>query len=356
MKERGLSVGLVHAGTRRGAAVRTSVWMYGGAAFAGVVESFVPGTPREPLDPAFFAIGMASALWLFGRRIPPRLLPVVGLFGIGLIAWALALTHGYGDGAALYAWPVLWTAYFFDRSTTAAAMVTLGVAHAIALRSMPPGVGYASRWIDVMVSMTLVAVVVRLLGESELGLRTRLRNEARTDELTGLLNRRGVIELIPAAVGHARREGSSIAAIILDLDHFKLINDQYGHEAGDSVIAHVGETLRRRTRAIDLAARIGGEEFLVLLPDCDQLEARDTAERLRRELAEHLPAGLPPITASAGVAAETTPADFRPIFQAADRALYRAKAAGRNQTVLADDGDRALRHHASVSARPGVLG
>ena len=350
-----MSTGVSPTRTRTGAAVRTAAWMYGGAAFAGAIETFVPGTPQEALGPACFAVGMAAGLWLFGRWIPSRVLPVVGLLGIALIAWALAQTDGFSDGAALYAWPILWTAYFFDRRMTVVAVVTLGIAHAAALRSMPPGIGYASRWIDVMVSMTIVAVVVRMLGESELGLRTQLRSEARTDDLTGLLNRRGVTELIPAVVGRALRERTSIAAIILDIDHFKLINDEYGHETGDCVIAHVGETLRERTRAIDLAARIGGEEFLILLPDCDLIEARDTAERLRRELAQDLPAGLPPITASAGVAAARTPTDFRPIFHAADRALYRAKAAGRNRTVLADESDGAPRHVGSMSGGTGVL-
>jgi diguanylate cyclase (GGDEF)-like protein len=321
--------------SRKDAAVLTAAWMYGGAAFAGLVESFVPGTPATPIGAALFSVVMTVALLLFGRWIPARLLPALGFLGIGLIAYSLAFTQSYGDTAALYAWPVLWTAYFFDRRTTIAAMATLGIAHALALSAMPDGVGYASRWIDVMVSMSIVATVVRLLGESEDNLTARLSDEARTDQLTGLLNRRGVNELIRAEVGHAHREGTSIGVIVLDLDHFKQINDAFGHEIGDRVLAHVGQALARRTRTIDLAARIGGEEFVVVLPRCGIDEARDTAERLRREISDARPANLPAITASAGVAAQAAPDDFQPLLQAADHALFRAKAAGRDRTMVA---------------------
>jgi hypothetical protein len=146
--------------------VLSVAWMYAGAAIAGLIEGFVPGTPRFPITSGVIALAITVLLVAFGRRVPRSWLGALGPTGVALIAYALAHTDGYGDGAALYAWPVLWTAYFFGRRTTVMILAAIAIAHAFALRSTPAGIGYPSRWIDVMISMTVVAIVTHTLSEN----------------------------------------------------------------------------------------------------------------------------------------------------------------------------------------------
>ena len=133
-------------------------------------------------------------------------------------------------------------------------------------------------------------------------------------------------------VAQSVRTGAPLSAIVLDLDHFKALNDRHGHQAGDEVLETVGATLRRGVRASDFAGRWGGEEFVVLLPDTDPEGALQAAETMRASFdGLQVPAVTAHITASLGVA--TLPdhaADGSTLIRAADRALYCAKAAGRN--------------------------
>ncbi|MFI7600500.1 diguanylate cyclase [Actinoplanes sp. NPDC049681] len=165
-----------------------------------------------------------------------------------------------------------------------------------------------------------------------------------TDGLTGLYNRRHHTEMLRAEAERAALTGRPLSVVVVDLDHFKQINDTYGHPAGDAVLVHAAERIRRAIRATDLLARYGGEEFVVLLPDTAAPEAMEIAERVRTRLAAG-PIPLPQhpavtVTASLGVAVSqwvpgTVPGDALALVAEADRALYKAKAAGRNLTVLA---------------------
>jgi diguanylate cyclase (GGDEF)-like protein len=162
--------------------------------------------------------------------------------------------------------------------------------------------------------------------------RAQLGHLASHDPLTGVRNRRGLDEVVAA-----HRE---VALLVCDLDHFKRVNDRYGHELGDRVLARFGELLRELARETDVPMRLGGEEFCVVLPGTDPQGAVQAAERLRaattERLAELVPEGL---TVSIGVAATATGVlDARRLLAAADRGLYAAKAAGRNRSVFAGDG------------------
>ena len=138
-------------------------------------------------------------------------------------------------------------------------------------------------------------------------------------------------------VAQAARTGGSLTAVVLDLDNFKHINDEHGHARGDAVLVDVAYALRKQLRAFDLAYRVGGEEFLVLMPGVDRAGGRVVAERLRDAL-EHARPGELSVTASFGVAMATGNAvEFEPLFDAADKALYRAKDEGRNRVVLAPE-------------------
>src|SRR5215467_1175364 len=157
---------------------------------------------------------------------------------------------------------------------------------------------------------------------------------ARTDPLTGLANRRHFDEQLRRVVAETDRFGGTCSLIMADLDHFKNVNDEFGHDAGDAVLQHVAVVLCEAVRTVDLCARYGGEEIAVLLPQTSQIGALELAERLRSTLesrpAVHNGRDLP-VTASFGVATYPAPVPYGDwLLQAADKALYDAKAAGRN--------------------------
>jgi diguanylate cyclase (GGDEF)-like protein len=158
--------------------------------------------------------------------------------------------------------------------------------------------------------------------------------------LTGLLNRRAFVDHFAAARRRRAADQGPTAMLVLDLDHFKSINDRHGHDAGDRMLRHFAEIARRSIRPPDLLFRMGGEEFCAVLPDTGAQQARSTAERLRRAYAESpvLIDGAPVFgTVSIGVAAdEGEGADPSLLLASADAALYAAKARGRNQTALAE--------------------
>jgi len=180
---------------------------------------------------------------------------------------------------------------------------------------------------------TLLAQHAASLLDSALTLR-REQRAAVTDELTGLLNRRGFRERFGEELERARRTAQPLAAIVFDCDDLKAVNDRGGHELGDAVLQMIGDFLRAEKRAEDVAARLGGDEFGVVIPGATVDHALAVAERLRRILIERgLESGCP-ITATFGVAAY--PSDgtgLHDLLRAADRAMYRAKAEGKNRTV-----------------------
>jgi diguanylate cyclase (GGDEF)-like protein len=163
---------------------------------------------------------------------------------------------------------------------------------------------------------------------------------ASTDSLTGLANSRNVHETLKRMVAHAQRSETPLAAILFDLDHFKQINDRFGHAKGDEVLAAVGAVAAATLRVSDFVGRYGGEEFVALLPDTGREDAMAVAEKLRDAISRITLRDIDaPISASLGVAMlpdEAETADE--LIRTADRALYTAKARGRNrvESVLAE--------------------
>lgn len=179
--------------------------------------------------------------------------------------------------------------------------------------------------------------VASMIAELDVVMR-KLRQQAMTDQLTGLGNRRWLSERVGTEQARAEREKSAMSVVLFDLDHFKQINDRHGHDVGDRVLMGVGEVVRDNLRRYDLGARIGGEEFCLILPKTRLSEAVSIAERFRAQFeklhVDPLPAGR--ITASFGVY-EATPCDsMQAMLLQADRALYRAKEAGRNRVQSFD--------------------
>lgn len=222
-----------------------------------------------------------------------------------------------------------------------AVTVALGAVTAILVVNVPIAVAI----------MALVTVVFNRLAE--LG---QLQSDVRTDSKTGLFNMRGWTESAQRAFERARRNDDSLALLMIDFDHFKWINDTYGHPAGDDVLRHVGELLGEVTRPTDIVGRFGGEEFLVLLPGIGLSAAASTAERIRntvtraRIITTDKRGGQATITGrttSIGIAVFPDHATtLETLVQAADAAVYEAKEHGRDQVRLAR---KPRRQHTDVS-------
>jgi diguanylate cyclase (GGDEF)-like protein len=178
----------------------------------------------------------------------------------------------------------------------------------------------------------------RRLEEERGALIEELKQASNTDFLTALLNRRAFAGIAESQIAQARRHGAPLSLIIFDIDHFKKVNDQRGHAAGDAVLVAIAQLARRMFREGDFVARHGGEEFVALAPHCDLPAALALAERLRAAIETTdipMPDGSPiRVTASFGVVSLQQPADnLDSLLQGADRALYAAKAGGRNRVI-----------------------
>jgi len=162
------------------------------------------------------------------------------------------------------------------------------------------------------------------------------RHLAMHDSLTGLFNRRAFDELLAREVASCRRYGGTLSLVTVDLDHFKRVNDTYGHDVGDNVLRELADILRKVSRPSDLPCRWGGEEFSWLLPKTDVDGARQAAERLRKEVESHSFAAIGSQTASMGVAEFRMDKNGEALCRRADLALYKAKEFGRNQVAVFD--------------------
>jgi diguanylate cyclase (GGDEF)-like protein len=178
------------------------------------------------------------------------------------------------------------------------------------------------------------------------------RGEAVIDPLTGMLNRKALANRISELTQQSEVTGERIGVIVGDLDNFKRINDSLGHAQGDAVLTDVAYMLRKQLRAFDLAYRIGGEEFLVLVPGADVQECTRLAELLRRTIAACSFSDGVRLTMSLGVATSGPgePFDYERVFAAADAALYEAKSLGRNRVCGTDGVDRPATPSAAMQA------
>jgi diguanylate cyclase (GGDEF)-like protein len=195
---------------------------------------------------------------------------------------------------------------------------------------------------SVLAAGVLASIVVFLLVVALVEAWNRAHLLSMRDPLTGLWNRRYLEETMSRELPRARRTHTAIGAVILDLDHFKHLNDTFGHDAGDFVLARVGDLLRHATRGSDIACRFGGEEFGLILPGASLEASRNKAESIRSAFAamnldfEGAPLGI--LTLSAGVSAlPVGRQDWAQVMRQADRALYTAKQAGRNRVIAATD-------------------
>jgi diguanylate cyclase (GGDEF)-like protein len=163
------------------------------------------------------------------------------------------------------------------------------------------------------------------------------RDEAILDPLTGLLNRHALVPRFLEISYQARLTGQPVCLVLCDVDAFKQVNDEHGHDRGDAVLRDIAYELRKRLRSFELVYRLGGEEFLIVLPGIGLQAGQEVAERLREAVEQARPTDIP-ITISLGVsAARGAQVDYDTLFKAADEALYEAKRTGRNRVVAAPE-------------------
>src|SRR3954466_11218520 len=311
--------------------------------FGGVlalVSLLLPHAPAVMVG-GLFAIGLfacvsGAVLLSFPQILPPQLLTLVLACGNLLISIGIYFSQSTTSVyALLYVWVGFQAAYFLQRRHAVAHVLGTGVTYAFALASVP-GADRGQRWLLMFGVVAVIALMVGVLRERVDRLIARLADAARTDALTGLLNRRGFQELMEVETERALRSSRPLAILVGDLDHFKHLNDRYGHAAGDEALRRFAEIASAASRRIDAVARIGGEEFALLLPETEQHAAYLLAERLRRAVKEPGAARdgeLP--TVSFGVASfPSHAADAAALMHAADQALYAAKAMGRDRSVI----------------------
>lgn len=267
-----------------------------------------------------------------GRRppVPFELLLVPVAVAVALL---LRTQPMYG---VLWTYPAILFSYFV-LSRRAAIPVSLGLlAAATAMVHAYIDAGTALRvFASVLLTIVIVNIILGVIND----LHSRLVAQTVTDPLTGAYNRRHMESCLDEAIERQRRSGARAALLLIDIDRFKLINDRFGHAAGDTVLCRIVALINDRVRRLDRLFRIGGDEFLLLLPDTDEPAALTVAEELRRRIAAAaMPgdiSGAAQVNVSIGVAVLQPGQQIDAWMHAADTALYRAKQQGRNRVVAA---------------------
>jgi diguanylate cyclase (GGDEF)-like protein len=279
------------------------------------------------------------------------------LFGVAAAAWAYAINGALRGGCLLIFVLVLVFGMFALRPLQSRVVGAAGLGMlAAAAFSMSNADPLLRPWpVECMhiLFATVSVAILQVLSERLAGLRAtvldqklqledsleRLKELATRDELTGLVNRRQMMLRIEAEFARLERSHEELAVALIDLDHFKRINDSHGHHVGDMVLQSFARLAGNELRGSDLLARWGGEEFLLLLPMTPHAVACSAVERLRDTLT-HRPAGASPVvravTFSAGVAMHEPGDTVHSLIERADRAMYQAKRLGRDRTVMAE--------------------
>lgn len=279
---------------------------------------------------------IAALLYRLADRLSPRMLRPALAWGSTLItAVAYFSAESPSPLVFFYLWVFLYASYFFTRPETVAQVAYVGAAYAALLAMAPPASGTAAWWVVGMGALVVAAVLIGAMRRRTDVLIEQLYDAARTDPLTGLLNRRGFRDLLDLELERARRGEGCVAVVVGDIDHFKEVNDRGGHHVGDAALQRTARILDEDKRQLDVVARVGGEEFTLILPDTDAPGALAIAERLRCRFQREFAADTVPLTICFGIAAY--PADGETagaLLRAGDAALYGAKAGGRNRSVI----------------------
>jgi diguanylate cyclase (GGDEF)-like protein len=299
-------------------------------------------TPWHPVLLLLFAC-VPVPLLLLDRGLhraerPERLVAGAQVFFALLMLFGVALSGGVRSPILPWiAIPVVTAAGRFRVRVflLAFALAVLGLIGAVLAASAQ------ATWSHPQDLIAILALLAALVASQQplLSAEQRWRRDAILDPLTGLLNRQGLQGRFEEIAEQARLTSAPVSLVACDLDKFKELNDTYGHSRGDAVLKDIAYLMRKELRAFELIYRIGGEELLLVLPGAEAEAAHRLAESIREVIRESRPAGLP-VTASFGVSsAMGSDIEFGPMFEAADAALYTAKAAGRDQVIRAAPSD-----------------
>jgi diguanylate cyclase (GGDEF)-like protein len=237
--------------------------------------------------------------------------------------------------AVLYVWIGLEAFYFLDRWHAALQLALAAGAYAGVLALVADGSVPEQRWLLTVGTALVAGLLVHQLRDRIDGLLVRMAGAAGSDPLTGLMNRRAFEEMFDIELARARRHGRPLSVLIGDVDSFHTLNDQLGSEAGDAVLALIARDLGKWKRRSDLAARTGGEEFALLLPETDERGGFLVAERLRRAVHRRLLDHAVPVTISFGLSTHPTHGEApEELMRSAAHALAAAKELGKDRTVI----------------------
>jgi diguanylate cyclase (GGDEF)-like protein len=332
----------VESPTRRAPLAPTAALLFGAAALICLAGVLVPGDAQfddDALLATAAAAGLVGAFLLVANeRVPQWTYHPIGVIGTAV---STAAAYGWGSGTAygplLYVWVTMFAFYVFTRGVALVHLALMAAAYALALALEDPAENPLDGWIATVGTLLGTGLFVSFVRDRLSNLFHRLREAAHRDSLTGLLNRRGFQRVFDTELERARRADQALSLIVGDLDRFKRVNDAHGHAAGDAVLTRVANAIGGAKRGFDSAARVGGEEFAVLAPDCDEHGAYMLAERIRAAVHEALSANVEggPLTISFGIS--TFPLHGQSadgLLSTADQALYAAKRLGRNRSVI----------------------
>lgn len=264
-----------------------------------------------------------------GRRppIPPAVVCIPIIIGIGITMKNL------GFIVAVWTYPAI-ILFFFIMPRMSANVISLLSTVVTTFAAL-----YYEYDMQVVARITatclLTIVFVNILFDFINQLNEKLHNAAIIDELTGAYNRRHMKIMLRNAINYKKRYDTNYSVLTIDIDHFKSINDEYGHSGGDNVLKKFTDLLRQSLRKVDTVFRVGGEEFNVLLPESDLRQAASVAEKIRAVIEKELALYNKEITASIGVGELKTGESMDDLLKRCDKALYRAKGQGRNRVCLA---------------------
>lgn len=300
--------------------------------FPFMILSIVQGRVVMAAGTGFVVLMLSINTWLVTRGRDYETVTLVVLVPCGM----LFMTHVFRvDGiiGSVWCYPALLACYCMlsQRKAWIANVIILAIALPMIWTTMDPAL--SARFSATLIAVSLfAAILVREIDAQQ----HRLQYQIEHDPLTGLLNRTSLRGRLEASIIRRQTTGEPAALLTLDLDHFKQINDRFGHDTGDLVLCEIASLLRQHVQSEDAVFRLGGEEFLILLADTNGTLARARAEVLRVQIEQAAIVQHTPITASIGIAVLRATDDRSQWAKRSDDRLYKAKGAGRNR-VVADD-------------------